>query len=173
MKTPRHTADGLGKNGFTLVEIMIAVTVIALLAAIGVPAFIQYRRDTQDSLFLNELRVMRDAFKTYYMKYGQYPPNQSTGIMPPEIAGYLPDMDWAKATPIGGQWDWEGVPWTGAGVSVRLPERDPDAMERLDALVDDGNLSTGAFRRLTPAKYTFLLQEPAAGGSAVGGNGSA
>ena len=44
--------------GFTLVEIMIVVAIIALLTAIAIPAFLQYRRDAQTSVCREKLLLL-------------------------------------------------------------------------------------------------------------------
>src|ERR1043165_7325867 len=53
----------LNKNrgGFTLVEIMIVVAIIALLAAIAVPNFPRARKRTQATRVLEDLRVLEYA----------------------------------------------------------------------------------------------------------------
>ena len=47
--------------GFTLVEIMIVVAIIALLAAIAVPGFLRARKRSQASKILNDLRMISGA----------------------------------------------------------------------------------------------------------------
>jgi prepilin-type N-terminal cleavage/methylation domain-containing protein len=46
------------RKGFTLVEIMIVVAIIALLAAIAVPNFLRARKRSQASKILEDLRVL-------------------------------------------------------------------------------------------------------------------
>ncbi len=53
------------RAGFTLTEIMIVVAVIALLAAIAVPAFLRARKRSQASLIKNELRMIDSAVAQY------------------------------------------------------------------------------------------------------------
>jgi prepilin-type N-terminal cleavage/methylation domain-containing protein len=53
------------RGGFTLVEIMIVVAIIALLAAIAVPGFLRARKRTQASKILNDLRLIDSAVDQY------------------------------------------------------------------------------------------------------------
>src|SRR6266566_5003669 len=52
-------------RGFTLVEIMIVVAIIALLAAIAVPGFLRARKRAQASRLLNDLRMIDAAVDQY------------------------------------------------------------------------------------------------------------
>src|SRR6266446_3997205 len=49
------------REGFTLVEIMIVVAIIALLAAIAVPGFLRARKRSQATRILNDLRMIDSA----------------------------------------------------------------------------------------------------------------
>jgi prepilin-type N-terminal cleavage/methylation domain-containing protein len=53
------------RGGFTLVEIMIVVAIIALLAAIAVPGFLRARKRSQSSRILNDLRMIDSAVDQY------------------------------------------------------------------------------------------------------------
>ena len=53
------------KSGFTLVEIMIVVAIIALLAAIAVPNFLRARKRSQASRILEDLRLIDSATDQY------------------------------------------------------------------------------------------------------------
>jgi prepilin-type N-terminal cleavage/methylation domain-containing protein len=64
------------RGGFTLVEIMIVVAIIALLAAIAVPGFLRARKRSQASRILNDLRMIDAAVDQYAIET-----NRSTGFV--------------------------------------------------------------------------------------------
>ena len=53
------------RGGFTLVEIMIVVAIIALLAAIAVPGFLRSRKRSQATAILNDARIISGAIDQY------------------------------------------------------------------------------------------------------------
>lgn len=59
------------RGGFTLVEIMIVVAIIALLAAIAVPGFLRARKRSQASKVLNDLRLIDSAVDQYAIEYNK------------------------------------------------------------------------------------------------------
>ena len=60
-----NTSRAKSHQGFTLVEIMIVVAIIALLAAIAVPGFLRARKRSQASRILNDLRMIDSACDQY------------------------------------------------------------------------------------------------------------
>ncbi len=55
----------LGKKGFTLVEIMIVVAIIALLAAIAIPNLLRARHNANESAAIATLRTISTAEESY------------------------------------------------------------------------------------------------------------
>jgi len=49
------------KSGFTLVEIMIVVAIIALLATIAVPSFLRARKRSQATKIVNDARILESS----------------------------------------------------------------------------------------------------------------
>ncbi len=61
------------KLGFTLVELMVVLTVIALLLSIVVPDYVGRARRAEEAVLKENLMVMRDALDKHYADAGAYP----------------------------------------------------------------------------------------------------
>ncbi|MEI7776656.1 MAG: type II secretion system protein [Verrucomicrobiota bacterium] len=70
MKTLKST-----NRGFTLVEIMVVVAIIALLASIAVPNFLRSRKRSQATQVLEDLRLIDAASDLYAIEN-----NKSSGV---------------------------------------------------------------------------------------------
>lgn len=63
-----HEASG---KGFTLIEIMVAVVIIALLASMAIPSLGRIRRHSQQTAMLNDGRAIGTAAQQYFMTTGK------------------------------------------------------------------------------------------------------
>lgn len=61
------------KNGFTLVEVIIVVVVIAILLTIATFGAIRFQQDTRDTHRASDVTIIAEALEKYYDKNGQYP----------------------------------------------------------------------------------------------------
>ena len=64
---PRHPS--FANRGFTLVELMIVVAIIALLAAIAVPSLVRARKRAQGVSVRTDLRLIDNAMDQYGTEY--------------------------------------------------------------------------------------------------------
>jgi prepilin-type N-terminal cleavage/methylation domain-containing protein len=147
-------------GGFTLVEIMIVVAIIALLVAIALPSFMHARQEAQNAKFINGVRIAAGAFEMYAAEHNGYPPDVNRGIVPAGMSLYFgPMLDWTKPTPIGGNWDWDYAQFGfTAGVSVVGSTASDAQMREIDSKIDNGDLSTGQFQDKGSGRYTFIVE---------------
>ena len=61
-------------SGFTLVELIVVMAVIALLATIGIVAYESIMRDTHDEKRRNDITALSHELEKYYDNNGEYPP---------------------------------------------------------------------------------------------------
>ena len=59
-------------DGFTLVELLVAVAVVALLAAIAVPVYRDYTATSRDSVLLNQINAMAVFQEDTRLRTGRY-----------------------------------------------------------------------------------------------------
>jgi general secretion pathway protein G len=64
----------MNKNpGFTLVELMVVLTVIALLLSVVVPDYVGRMKRAEEAVLQENLAVMRDALDKHFADAGKYP----------------------------------------------------------------------------------------------------
>ena len=60
-------------NGFTLVELMVVLAVIALLLSVVVPDYMGKMRRAEEAVLQQDLALIRDSLDKHYADTGKYP----------------------------------------------------------------------------------------------------
>jgi general secretion pathway protein G len=79
-----------GESGFTLLELMIVVSIIGILATFAVPSYRQSVVKAREAVLQQDLATIRDVLDQYRADRGKYPPSLAEIV----TAGYL------RAVPI-------------------------------------------------------------------------
>lgn len=133
-------------DGFTLLEIIVAITIIGFLAAMALPAFRVMRERSHAARIAGDLRAFRTVFTTYALENAAWPESAGAGQVPTGLETALP-ANWRELAPSGGAWQWESDPAAGtASIVLTGGSTTRSLYLKVDELFDDGDISTGALQ---------------------------
>lgn len=89
------------QHGFTLIELMIVAAIIAILAALAVPAYQRYVARSQVAEGFSVASGARDAVLTFYGESGRFPADNDDAGMPPANAYASAYLASVSVTPAG------------------------------------------------------------------------
>lgn len=75
-----HNQQLITKFGFTLIEVLVAATIVALLSTIGISGYQAITRSGRDALRKSDLEQIRSALEIYKSDYGNYPAPTTTCV---------------------------------------------------------------------------------------------
>jgi type II secretion system protein G len=78
----QNTAAREAQRGFTLIELMIVVAIIAILAGILIPNFVNARSQAQTAACESNLRAIATALELYYADNQVYPTAGGAAVQP-------------------------------------------------------------------------------------------
>lgn len=148
------------QNGFTLVELMIVIIIIAIIAAIAIPKFSAMKLKANAARIISDFNMFQTAVFSYHLDSGEYPRDRYPGGTVPELVDYLPEgfsynlrpkldvmYDWDKWGSPGRPW----YPWTGTILGFSVVTRDKALIQAID------DLYKGNFHYTLGNNYTFVI----------------
>lgn len=85
------------KKGFTLIELIIVITIIGILVGLGLPQFKNATKRTREAALKENLFLMRKLINQYYVDKGQYPQSLQT-LVEEEYLFRIPPDPMTKST---------------------------------------------------------------------------
>ncbi|MFT6093818.1 MAG: type IV pilus assembly protein PilA [Pseudohongiellaceae bacterium] len=148
-------------GGFTLIELMMVMTLVTMMGSLAAPIYVQYA--TRAGLVETTLQLANwgREFQRWKIDNGRFP-NDSHINLPAEAARTLNILssEWLETTALGGNWNWEGPDgYDYAGIAIVNATASISDITQLDFILDDGDLSSGIFRQTPNGRYTYILQE--------------
>jgi len=94
-------------SGFTLLELIVVMTLIGLLVGIALPAYRDATKRAKEATLAQDLARMREAIDEYHTDKGEYPPALEDLV----TAGYLRALPVDPITDSADTWVIDYAPW--------------------------------------------------------------
>lgn len=144
------------RRAFSIIELLLTMTIIGLLARIGVPRYSDMKRRAIASSILGDVHTIRLASFTHYTEHGSFPSDAATGQVPAQLVDGLP-LGFSFNKP---DYDYDYDVWTmtnGSGnsetlIGVTVIVSDPRLAAQLVRMAGAGYIPI-----VTPTSVTFLV----------------
>ena len=85
------SSQRLGRGGFTLVELLVTVSIVGILAGLAIPNMRNMTFRARATNVAADFEVLRVATLSYNGDQHAWPAERASGVVPPELVGFLPD----------------------------------------------------------------------------------
>ena len=144
------------KRAFSLVELMIVISILGILAAIVLPEFTTQTQQTKEAAAKDCLRILRNTIELYAIQHNNVPPGYFNGdtTTDPTTIGFLRALTWA--TNVLGQHAQPGTAGYPLGPYLpKLPENPFNGIKSAH-LVND--LAVFPAEPVSPELYGWIFQ---------------
>lgn len=142
-----------------MVEVIVGVAVLVFFLAFAIPGYISLTRHTRATRVMADLFAVRAASFTYFGETGMWPPEYAAGLVPKELAEYLPRAFTFQNKRY--QLEWENwrrpdgsarAPRTGILIGVSVVSNDAGLLRDVQKVI-----TNATFRRISKRKSTLEI----------------
>ena len=137
------------ERGFTLLELVVVLVVVAVMMAVAVPAYYGFVTNTRAAQAVADLQAVRAAIYLYYGDVGRWPNEVQAGFIPKGCEGNLPKnfsfsnkyytLDYDNWVPL--QRQGRAPNGTSTAIGISIITRDPRLLGRIQGLLRDAKVT--------------------------------
>ena len=79
------------RRGFTMIELIVVLTVLGILVNLAAPALRTIRRRAEAAHVIGDIRVIHIAAQSHHAERGVFPPTENLGVVPGTLVPMLPE----------------------------------------------------------------------------------
>jgi prepilin-type N-terminal cleavage/methylation domain-containing protein len=99
------------RAGFTLIEILIVVTIIGIIARVALPQVLGVRLKARAARIVTDMEIIRGAAFQVYADSGYWPAATELGTPSPAMSAYMPPgVSWNPEPGVRYAWRMTGIP---------------------------------------------------------------
>ena len=84
----KYIQNSKNKKGFTLIELIVVMSIIGILALLAAPSFIGKTEEATRTKHFATVRVLEDAAERYFIDHGKWPRGEEEPYTPEEVSAY-------------------------------------------------------------------------------------
>ena len=157
------------KMGFTLIELIVVMSIIGILALLAAPVFIGKTEEANRTKHFANVRVLEDAAERYFIDHGKWPRGEEEPYTPEEVSAYAERIyDITGEEVVLEEGHYWNIDYEALRPYAKLPSEDDRAdyvlrnpvgkIYYLDGLTEDG--ASRITKEVAPAEDAVPVPEP-------------